>query len=141
MKFDQKSYKLWFKGYRIRKKTMHKDIGPLKNGQYRIFKTKKMLPTLMKMVFSFTHKYMIVADVFVKASDENHTYWQAMEKILRTDNRYYSSYELIEYNGRQLRVPCDYKNYLSEKYGDWSVPKKDWVCAKDEKTIISNAYN
>ena len=139
-KFANKSHKLWLKGYRIRKKTMHMDIGPLKSGQYRIFKVKKIFPSLMKEFFSFTYKHMIVADIFVKANDEKHTYWQAMRKILRVDKKYYSSYETVEYYGRELMIPYDYKGYVTKKYGDWSVPVKEWSCSTDEKTIIDEAY-
>ncbi|MBN1626211.1 MAG: hypothetical protein JW944_06770 [Deltaproteobacteria bacterium] len=82
---------------------------------------------------------MVVVDIFIKASDDRFTYWQAMDKIMRVDKRHYSSSEVIEYQGMKLRVPFDYENYLTNKYGDWKKPVKDWNCAKDEKTIIGDA--
>lgn len=63
-----------------------------------------------------------------------------MEKVMRVDCKYYSSYETVEYMGRKLKVPFDHKAYLTEKYGDWSTPIKNWSCGTDEKTIIEDAY-
>lgn len=139
-KFAAKKKHLEKKGYRITFKKMHDNIGGLKKNQYRVFKVKKFWPSIFKMFFPFINKYLVVADIFVKANDEKYTYWQAMEKILRVDKKYYSSFETIEYLNRNLKVPNDYKGYLTEKYGDWSVPVKEWDCKKDEKTIIKNAY-
>jgi len=33
-------------------------------------------------------------------------------------------------------VPNAYRDYLTEKYGDWSVPVKEWDCAVDERTLV-----
>ena len=140
-KFAKKSHKLLFKGYRVTKRKMHDNIGGLKKGKFRVFKVKKLLPSLLKGIFPIAHKYMIVADIFVKADDDKYTYWQAMEKIMRVDKRYYSSFETVEYMGKAIRVPYDYKNYLTEKYGDWKTPIKEWSCGDDEKTVIKDAYN
>ena len=140
IKFNQNIKKLNKKGYRVTQRKVHKDIAAFKKGQYRIFKVKKFLPSILKILFSIAHKHMIVADIFVKASDDKYTFWQAMEKIMRVDKKYYSSYETVEYLGRKLKVPYDYKGYLTEKYGDWSVPIKNWSCGADEKTIVGDAY-
>ncbi len=139
-KFAKNKKKLSRKGYRITQRKIHKDIGGYKEGQYRIFKVKKFLPSILKGVFPIFHKYMVVADIFVKADDDKYTYWQAMEKIMRVDKKYYSSFETIEYMGRTIKIPNDYKNYLTEKYGDWATPVKDWSCGADEKTVIKDAY-
>ena len=139
-RFAANKSKIAKKGYRITERKMHKDIGGLKKNQYRIFKVKKFWPSILKVIFPIFKKYMVVADIFVKADDDKYTYWQAMEKILRVDKVYYSSFESIEYLGRKLRIPYKYKDYLTEKYGNWSVPVKDWVCANDEKTIVDQAY-
>ena len=139
-KFAKNKKKLFRKGYRVTQRKVHKDIGGFKDGQYRIFKVKRFLPSILKGVFPVFHKFMIVADIFVKADDDKYSYWQAMEKIMRVDKKYYSSFETVEYMGKALRVPLNYKDYLTEKYGDWSTPIKDWSCGNDEKTVIGDAY-
>lgn len=140
-KFFNNKKKLFKKGYRVTQKKIHKDIGAYKKGQYRIFKVKRFLPSILKGIFPIFHKYMVVADIFVKADDDKYTYWQAMEKIMRVDKKYYSSFETVEYLGETIRIPYDYKGYLTEKYGDWSTPQKVWVCGNDEKTIIGDVYD
>ena len=137
---SKKKYKLLIKGYRVTERKIYQDTGALKKGQYRIFKVKRLIPSLLKEVFPVAHKYMVVTDIFVKASDNQYTYWQAMEKIMRVDCKYYSSYEIVKYLGKELKVPKDYKAYLTEKYGDWSTPIKNWSCGNDEKTVIGDAY-
>jgi len=138
--FAKNKKKLAKKGYRITERKIHKDLGGFKKGEYRIFKVKKFWPSILKIFFPIFQRYMVVADIFVKANDDDYTYWQAMEKIMRVDKKYYSSYEIVKYMDRHIKVPHDYKGYLTEKYGDWSVPKKEWICGKDEKTIITDAY-
>jgi len=69
---------------------------------------------------------MVVTDIFVKSSDNQYTYWQAMEKIMRYDCKYYSSYETIEYIGKKLKLPFEHKAYLAERHGNRAIPIKSW---------------
>lgn len=140
-RFAEKRWKLFLKGYRVTTRRMQRDIGALKKGQYRIFKVKQFLPSILKWAFPIAKKFMVVADILVKSTDKQFTYWQAMNKIMRVDNKYYSHYEIIEYNGLKLKVPFEYKNYLTDKFGDWKIPVKKWRCGEDEKTIVADALN
>jgi lipopolysaccharide cholinephosphotransferase len=137
--FRRRKWKLFLKGYMITNGIIKRNIGPLKKGQCRIFKVKRIWPNIFRSVLPIVKRYIIVADIFVKSSDEKFTYWQAMDKIMKVDKRYYSDHEIIEYRGRKLKVPLDYKNYLTDKFGDWKTPVKTWNCAKDEKTILCDA--
>jgi lipopolysaccharide cholinephosphotransferase len=139
-KFAKRRWKLFLKGYRVSARKMVRDTGPFKKGQYRIFKVKRFLPTLIKWAFPTANKLMVVADVFVKASDEQFTYWQAMDKVMRVVRKHYSGHENIEYNGRRLKVPFEYEGYLTAKFGEWKIPVKEWECGKDEKTIVGDAF-
>lgn len=76
-------------------------------------------------------------DIFVKHEHEGFVYWEAKEKLMRVGSRFYRSYEEVEYRGVKLKVPNDYRDYLSAKYGDWSVPVKEWDCALHEHTIVA----
>ena len=62
-------------------------------------------------------------------------FFGVVQMHLRVDNKYYDGYELIEWSNRKLRVPKHYREYLTEKYGDWSVPQKVWS-AKSEGTVF-----
>ena len=74
-------------------------------------------------------------DIFLKYQVDGYRCWSAAGAFMRVDNKYYDGYELIEWNNRKLRVPKHYREYLTEKYGDWSVPQKV-LSAKSEGTVF-----
>jgi len=138
-KLSRNTYKLLLKGYRIKKRKMEVSHGPLKEGNLRIIKVKRFIPSILKFIFPSFNKHMVVADIFVKASDNDHTYWQAQKKILRVCKSHYSSFDTVEFQNKELKVPNNYKEYLTQKYGNWKVPVKCWKCSDHELTIIGNA--
>lgn len=103
----------------------------------RILKVKLRWVSLLSKIFPFFFiRSNVVLDIFVKSQVDQYVYWQAAKKIMRVDKKFYTSFEEIHYNGYLFKVPNLYREYLTEKYGDWSVPVKNWDCSKDEKTII-----
>lgn len=74
-------------------------------------------------------------DIFIKYQVDGYRCWSAAGAFMRVDNKYYDGYEIIEWNNRKLRVPKHYREYLTEKYGDWSVPQRVWS-AKSEGTVF-----
>ena len=127
------------KGYKITNRRLKKNVPPFKKGNYRVFKVKPFLLSILKECLPFFKRIYVTADVFVKYRDGSQVYWLAKEKIMRVDKRYYESFETIECYGRVFRVPNHYREYLTEKYGDWSKPVKVWDCSRDEKTICGKA--
>jgi phosphorylcholine metabolism protein LicD len=75
-------------------------------------------------------------DIFIKCKHQNNIYWQAKGKLLMVDKKFYQHFDTISFNNLLLKVPSNYKDYLTEKYGDWSIPVKEWDCSNDEKTIV-----
>jgi len=134
-KLNKLRFRMLFSGYRVTMRKSKREFGAIKEGQIRIFKVKQLIPSIMKEIFPKALERLVITDIFVKASDDKHTYWMAMEKIMRVDKKYYEGYEELEFEGVKLKTPMHYKDYLTEKYGDWSIPVKDWVCGHDEKTI------
>ena len=126
---------LYKKGYKVTKRKSEIDYGPIRKKSYSILKVKPFGKSILKFMHTYFRKSYVVLDIFIKTNDEKFTYWQAMRNVMKVNKRYYYSYEEIEYQGKKLKVPNDYKSYLTEKYGDWSVPVEDWVSGKDEKTI------
>lgn len=126
------------KGYKISVRRSLKNTGPIKIGHYSIFKIK---PLFAYMVYWFIPGYkrqLVVMDIFVKAKDEAFTYWQAKDKVMRVENKYYESFETVQYRGHLLKVPNHYREFLTQKYGNWSITVKDWDCARDESTVIKD---
>jgi len=126
------------KSYKIRLHYFEKNSAIFIKDNLRIIKVKYYFSSFLKGILPiFFRKYDIVLDIFVKYSDENDTYWEAAGKNMKVSSKYYKSYEIVNFNGFAYKVPNNYKDYLTHKYGDWSQVVKEWDCSKDEKTIIS----
>lgn len=125
-------------GFKIRIKAFGKSIPPLVKNMYRLFIIKPIGMAVLKEILPWCRRYYINLDVLIKYKDKSHTYWQANEKIMRVSNKYYRSYETITCLDKIFKVPNKYREYLTEKYGDWSIPVKEWDCGKNEKTIIAS---
>jgi phosphorylcholine metabolism protein LicD len=127
-------WKLLWTGYKLSAQRSPSTIGPFAQGEHFVVKIKPLGSYFLHW-FIPSHKFIIL-DIFLKKTAGDHTYWQAKGKLMRVDSKYYSSHELVPYQGEQLRAPLQYKNYLTEKYGDWSVPVKEWNCSTDELTVV-----
>ena len=129
-------WQLLLKGYRLSTRKSKKDVGPIKVGHYSLFKIKPIVGYYLRW---FTpDSELVVLDLFMKVKDQTHTYWQAKEKVMRVENKFYESFETVDYLGQTLKVPNHYRDYLTEKYGNWSIPVKEWNCGENELTIVKN---
>ena len=79
-------------------------------------------------------------DIFLKYPMDEYMCWSAANRYMQVDRKYYDGFDLIKWNGRKLRVPRFYEDYLTEKYGDWSIKIKDWS-VKSEGTIFGAEKN
>jgi len=125
----------WKQGFKLSLRKSEQSYEAIKEGQYRIFKVKPLAFSILSNLIPKYGKKAMVGDIFIKVSDDKYTYWQAKKKILRVENHFYKGHDTIDYKGHTLKTPKNYKDYLTAKYGDWSVPVKEWNCGKDEKTI------
>jgi lipopolysaccharide cholinephosphotransferase len=78
----------------------------------------------------------VYMDIISKVKQEGFCYWEAKERLMRVDSKYYEGFDVISVNGYEFKTPKYYKDYLTEKYGDWAVPVKEWDCGVDEGTIV-----
>lgn len=130
-------FALLCRGYKLSVRRSTIEAGPIKRGDYSIFKIKPLAGYLLHWLIPSHHDKFIVLDVFVKTNDSKHTYWQAKRKVMRVEKEFYESFETVSYHSQLLKVPQRFRDYLTQKYGDWSKPVKDWECSRDEKTIIT----
>lgn len=128
---------LFKKGYKFSVRRSDIELGPIKKNQYRIVKVKPMWNYIQAWFAPKKKDTLVTLDVFFKVHDSTHAYWQAKGKVMRVDNRYYQSFETVPYDDRILRVPNFYQDYLTEKYGNWSIPVKEWDCSLHEGTILN----
>mgnify|MGYP001188561417 CR=1 FL=1 len=75
-------------------------------------------------------------DIDIIYSMDNYLCWNAAKRYSRIDEKFFNGNEVIEWNGRKLKVPNFYREFLTEVYGDWSVTIKNWSC-KGDLTIFS----
>lgn len=119
---------MMLKGWRIDKRRLYKFDAIKKSGP-RVFKIRDRSRGLLNM----GHCYL---DIFVKYEHEGYVYWQAKRRLMRVESFHHDGFEEVEFKGRKLKAPVKYKDFLTKKYGDWSVPVKEWDCGTQEKTII-----
>lgn len=74
-------------------------------------------------------------DIIVKTRSEGFVYWRAKGCTMRVSRHHYDGAEPVLWQGRTLPAPADARGYLTAKYGDWSVPVKEWS-AVNEHTVI-----
>ncbi len=125
---------LW-KGYRLSIRYSKTDIGPIKKGDLYLIKIKSVFEYYLKWFYPSYEA--CVLDIFVKFRFENHCYWQAKDTLMRVAAKHYDTFETVDFHGYPLKVPNHYKQYLTEKYGDWSVAVKEWDCSRHELTKVS----
>lgn len=129
--------KLYFaiRGYKLSIRRSDKTNGPLDVGDIRVIKIKPMQDYILQMIKMHKTPSYTICDIFIKYYDNGYYYWQAKNKIMRVKSHYYEGCDMIPYGETMLKGPAYHKEYLTEKYGDWSVPVKIWDCAENEKTI------
>ena len=119
---------LMLKGWRIDSRRYYKfDNFPYTGARVLKFRDRS------RGIFNMGHCYL---DIFFKFEDEHYAYWQAYENLLKIDAKYYDGYDIVEFMGHKLKAPKNHLEYLTAKFGDWSVPIKDWDSSRDEKTIV-----
>jgi len=138
-KFLKKRVFLWLRGYRVSVGKSQFNYGPIIKGDIRILKVKNIFSSLVAIISPWMRRNILVADVFLKFDDGTDVFWIAKNSVMKVPSIYYRGFEEVDYKGQSYRIPFYSERYLTEKYGDWSIPVKDWNCAKNEKTVVSKA--
>lgn len=136
-KFLRRRHLLWLKGYRVTSRRSRISYGPISKGDIRILKVKHIFSSMAAIFSRSVRQNLLVADIFVKFKNGEDAYWIAKKRVMRASAIHYSGHDTLHYRGVDYRVPVDYPGYLTSKYGNWSVPVREWNCADDEKTVIA----
>jgi phosphorylcholine metabolism protein LicD len=123
-------------GYKVRVKRYQRDLKYFKKGELRMIKIKHFsLPFFQSDV---------CVDVFVKKLIGDEYYWTVgvHKPVLKSvPRRFYEERGKLEYRGKTYSVPADYEGYLTEHYGDWKTPKKDWNFKFDDQSVREKLYD
>ncbi len=122
---------IWKAGYRTRVRHYKEDIGPFKKGQVKIIKvqTRKL----------FFFKGFTLLDIFVKKRVDGKYYWTVGGKniVLKSaPEKFYKELSKVDFKGHDYSIPKDYKEYLTYRYGQWNIVKKDYNYKKDDNAIV-----
>ena len=99
-------------------------------GKYRVL---KVYPR--KNIF---FKDNLCIDIFIYYLDGNNYKYVVWNKNAQHERKYFDKLEKIEFYGKAINVPNDFKNFLEVKYGsDWQVPKKEWNVALDDGSVLN----
>jgi len=122
-------------GYKVRVKRYQRDLKHFKKGELRMIKIKHFsLPFFQSDV---------CVDVFVKKLIGDEYFWTVgvHKPVLKSvPRRFYEELAELKYNGKTYSVPADYKGYLTEHYGDWQTPVKEWNFKFDDKSVKEKLF-
>ena len=116
------------KGLRVRVRKFETNTKPFKNDAIRIIKIRK------KRFFGLL-KGNVCLDVFVKYNVDGNAYWQIGDKVKSVPSKFYSTVKKVEFNNYEYLIPTLTDEYLTYRYGDWNIVKKDWNTFTDDKAL------
>lgn len=53
-------------------------------------------------------------------------WWEMARKVCKVSAEYFDRHAILEYAGREVRVPYRYEEYLSRLYGEWRTPDRSF---------------
>jgi phosphorylcholine metabolism protein LicD len=100
-------------------------------GKYRVFKLKYWYQKPLR----FLKRKELHIDIFVKYKVDNYYYWISCGSPKRVKSHYHDTSESINWHGNTYNIPSDTKKYLTELYGDWKTPIRNYDSSMEEGTI------
>ncbi len=116
------------KGFRIRIRRFLTTSEHFNQGDIRMIKIRR------KSFFGLI-KGKVCLDVFVKYPHNGKAYWEIADKLKNVPLEFYTSFRSIEFKGSTYSIPEKTEAYLTYRYGDWKLPKKDWDTSQDDKAL------
>ncbi|MDR2928484.1 MAG: LicD family protein [Cytophagaceae bacterium] len=123
-------------GFKVSMRRHNCSSEPIQKGDLRMIKIKP-IPQYIRAMFTGTSvpNYPVI-DIFVKYRHAGFVFWEVEKNILKTSDSFYRSSEEIKYEGKALKAPLCYKEYLKEKYGDWQTPKREWELKTGDFMVV-----
>lgn len=113
--------------YRVRYKEFEKDDMPFKSGIKRLYKIRN------NRFFFF--RGTVTLDIFIKFRFEDKYFWQIGGCKKSVPAHFYDELGSIEFNDKKYLIPQLFDEYLTHRYGDWTIPVKEWNTFKDDKAL------
>ncbi len=116
--------------YRTYHRKYKRNLGPFAQGETRAFKVRNNQ-------FLFLRGF-VKLDIFVLKNFEDNTYWCELGELHSISSSYLQEFSMIDFNGKQYRIPKDFDGYLTAHYGDWKTPKPDYNSSIDNGRTLSD---
>jgi competence CoiA-like predicted nuclease len=79
-------------------------------------------------------------DIFIKREKNGFAYWSvsARNPVLKSvDAKFYRNRTTCTFLSEEFTIPQQTDEYLTFRYGDWRIPKKEWNFKKDDQAIVT----
>ena len=113
--------------YLVDTKQFNQDKSPFKKGVTRIVKVRT------RRLYFFRGE--ITLDIFIKFKKDDTYHWQVGNKPKSVPAHFYSKIITRAFAGKDYKIPENYTEYLTHRYGDWETPVKEWNTYTDDKAI------
>jgi len=100
-------------------------------GKLRVIKIKYW----QKKYFRFFNIRELHLDVFIKYKIDDYFYWIGSNALKRVKAHYHEHLDTVEWEGRPYYIPSDIDHYLTDIFGDWRTPVKDYDSSLDDRAI------
>jgi len=100
-------------------------------GKYRVFKLKYWYQKPLRLV---SRKELYI-DIFVKYKVGDYFYWMGTGTPKRVKAGYHDRLESIAWKNKAFSIPSNTDQYLTELYGNWKIPKREFDSSREECTI------
>ncbi|MBT8321131.1 MAG: LicD family protein [Eudoraea sp.] len=116
------------KGFRVRIRRFEEDSEQFKKGDIRMLKIRR------KKFFGLI-KGNVCLDIFVKYPHEDKAYWEIANRLKHVPLHFYQQFREIQFKGSTYMIPKETEAYLTYRYGDWKIQKKDWDTSRDDQAL------
>ncbi len=133
-KFQNVLWKFRIRGWWISHRYQKYNFKLWKKGDYQSIKIRNRRGLL------FRGRIKSDLNVKYKCMESGNYYWFMLltGMICEAEGKFFDSYDEIEYAGRMAKVPAHYREFLTQKYGDWRTPKPDFNHKAEDGTAIGS---
>ncbi len=79
-------------------------------------------------------------DLFFKYKIDNRQHWIIMNALKHSESKFFDKLETIMWEGKEVKIPSNAKEYLRLNYGKWEVPDPNFDASIDNGTIAEKGF-
>jgi len=101
-------------------------------GKFRSIKLKTPLERIFRINFHI--------DLFCKYKFNDRCHWIIMNALKHSESRFFDKLDSTSWEGRNVNIPSNVKEYLRANYGNWETPDPDFDPSMDNGTIAERGF-